>query len=72
MFCSKEGFSRLERIKIVLGLASLLRYLHAGKSSSFYKPFVVHNLAAEHVVLDEVRLGSFILEPIILNMKINQ
>ncbi|KAL9145264.1 hypothetical protein ABFS82_13G030700 [Erythranthe guttata] len=48
----KDGFTWLQRIKAALGLASVVRYLHLGKSS-YYQPFVLHNLDAAHVVLDE-------------------
>ncbi|KAL7087384.1 hypothetical protein ACP275_13G065500 [Erythranthe tilingii] len=48
----KEDFSWLQRMKAALGLASLLRYLHLGKGA-LYQPFVVHNLDAANIVLDE-------------------
>ncbi|KAK6144760.1 hypothetical protein DH2020_021580 [Rehmannia glutinosa] len=48
----KAGFTWLQRIKAALGLASVLKFLHAG-NSSFYVPFIVQNLDAAHVVLDE-------------------
>ncbi|KAL7128960.1 hypothetical protein ABFS83_13G030300 [Erythranthe nasuta] len=48
----KDGFTWLQRIKAALGLASVVRYLHLGKSS-YYQPFVLHNLDAAHVFLDE-------------------
>ncbi|KAK6137914.1 hypothetical protein DH2020_028348 [Rehmannia glutinosa] len=48
----KDGFTWLQRIKAALGLASILKFLHAG-NSSFYVPFIVQNLDAAHVVLDE-------------------
>ncbi|KAG8387131.1 hypothetical protein BUALT_Bualt03G0221400 [Buddleja alternifolia] len=48
----KDGFTWLQRIKVALGLASLLRFLHTRKSS-FYDPFIVRNLDAAHIVLDE-------------------
>ncbi|KAI3469047.1 hypothetical protein Pfo_025710 [Paulownia fortunei] len=46
----KDGFTWLQRIEAAFGLASLLKFLHAG----FYKPFIVQNLDAAHIVLDEL------------------
>ncbi|KAL8031533.1 hypothetical protein ABFS82_13G032300 [Erythranthe guttata] len=48
----KDDFTWLQRIKVSLGLAALLKFMHAGNSSSF-KPFIVHNLDAAHIILDE-------------------
>ncbi|GFQ04526.1 probable serine/threonine-protein kinase nak [Phtheirospermum japonicum] len=48
----KDGFTWLQRIKAAFGLASVLKFLHSGKSA-FYKPFIVQNLDAAHIVLDE-------------------
>ncbi|KAG8372817.1 hypothetical protein BUALT_Bualt12G0106500 [Buddleja alternifolia] len=48
----KDGFTWLQRIKTAFGFASLLKFLHERKSS-FYKPFIVRNLDAAHIVLDE-------------------
>ncbi|KAH6773760.1 hypothetical protein C2S51_012164 [Perilla frutescens var. frutescens] len=46
----KDDLTWLQRIKVVLGLASLLKFLH---KNTIYKPFIVHNLDAAYVVLDE-------------------
>ncbi|KAL7087385.1 hypothetical protein ACP275_13G065600 [Erythranthe tilingii] len=48
----KDGFSWLQRIKVALGFASVLRFLHT-KNGSFYKPFIVRNLDCAHIVVDE-------------------
>ncbi|KAK6144761.1 hypothetical protein DH2020_021581 [Rehmannia glutinosa] len=48
----EAGFTWLQRIKVALEFASLLKFLHAVKCSS-YKPFIVRNLDCTHLVLDE-------------------
>ncbi|EYU30532.1 hypothetical protein ABFS82_14G178600 [Erythranthe guttata] len=49
----RDSFTWLQRIKSAFGLASLLKFLHAKNSTSYYAPFVVQNLDAAHIVLDE-------------------
>ncbi|KAL7086965.1 hypothetical protein ACP275_13G036000 [Erythranthe tilingii] len=48
----KDDFTWLQRFKVSFGLAALLKFMHAGNSSPF-KPFIVHNLDAAHIILDE-------------------
>ncbi|KAK6144805.1 hypothetical protein DH2020_021625 [Rehmannia glutinosa] len=48
----EAGFTWLQRIKVALEFASLLKFLHTVKCSS-YKPFIVRNLDCAHLVLDE-------------------
>ncbi|KAL9142558.1 hypothetical protein ABFS82_14G177600 [Erythranthe guttata] len=48
----KDGLTWQQRVKVLVGLASLLNYLHTVKSPP-YKPFMVRNLDCAHIVLDE-------------------
>ncbi|KAL7128959.1 hypothetical protein ABFS83_13G030200 [Erythranthe nasuta] len=48
----KDGFTWLQRMKVALGFASLLKFMHAPKCS-FYKPYIVRNLDCAHIVVDE-------------------
>ncbi|KAG8387129.1 hypothetical protein BUALT_Bualt03G0221200 [Buddleja alternifolia] len=48
----KDGFTWLQRIRVAMRFAILLKFLHTRKSS-FYKPFIVRNLNVTHLVLDE-------------------
>ncbi|XP_073058961.1 probable serine/threonine-protein kinase PBL11 [Primulina eburnea] len=47
----KDSFTWLQRIKVALGIASLLKFLHTGYLR--YSPLIVRNLDAAHVLLDE-------------------
>ncbi|XP_073157738.1 serine/threonine-protein kinase PBS1-like isoform X2 [Henckelia pumila] len=45
----KDSFTWLQRIKVALEIASLLKFLHTGHP----QPFIVRNLDAAHILLDE-------------------
>ncbi|XP_073313407.1 probable serine/threonine-protein kinase PBL17 isoform X1 [Primulina huaijiensis] len=47
----KDGFTWLQRIKVALRFAILLKFLHAGNPR--YKPYIVRNLDAAHILLEE-------------------
>ncbi|XP_073157595.1 probable serine/threonine-protein kinase PBL7 [Henckelia pumila] len=47
----KDSFTWLQRIKVALGIASLLKFLHTRYSQ--YSPIIIHNLDAAHILLDE-------------------
>ncbi|KAL7126300.1 hypothetical protein ABFS83_14G176900 [Erythranthe nasuta] len=49
----KDSFTWLQRIKTAFQLASLLKFLHSGNPSAFFEPYIVQNLDAAHIVLDE-------------------
>ncbi|EYU42132.1 hypothetical protein MIMGU_mgv1a024145mg [Erythranthe guttata] len=49
---SVDGFTWLQRMKVALGFASLLKFMHAPKCS-FYKLYIVRNLDCAHIVVDE-------------------
>ncbi|XP_073026461.1 protein STRUBBELIG-RECEPTOR FAMILY 8-like [Primulina eburnea] len=48
----RDSFTWLQRIKVALGIASLLKFLHRYVYPQ-YPPFVVRNLDAAHILLDE-------------------
>ncbi|GFQ04525.1 protein kinase apk1b chloroplastic [Phtheirospermum japonicum] len=48
----KDDFTWLQRIKVTLVFAHLLKFLHTRKCS-YYKSFIVRNLDCAHLVLDE-------------------
>ncbi|KAL8028738.1 hypothetical protein ABFX02_14G180200 [Erythranthe guttata] len=48
----EDGLTWLQRIKVLVGLASILSSLHTVKSPP-YKPFIFRNLDCAHIVLDE-------------------
>ncbi|XP_073157665.1 probable serine/threonine-protein kinase PBL28 [Henckelia pumila] len=47
----EDGFTWLQRIKVVLRFASLLKFLHTG--SPPYEPYIVRNLDVAHILLDK-------------------
>lgn len=47
----KDSFTWLHRIKAALGIASVLRFLHADDPP--YEPYLVRNLDAAHILIDE-------------------
>uniref|UniRef100_A0A5B7AGM8 Protein kinase domain-containing protein n=1 Tax=Davidia involucrata TaxID=16924 RepID=A0A5B7AGM8_DAVIN len=50
-FLLKDDFTWLQRIKVALGFACLLKFLHA--RNPLYEPFMIRNLDAAHIMLDE-------------------
>ncbi|KAK3012913.1 hypothetical protein RJ639_008327 [Escallonia herrerae] len=46
-----DNFDWLQRIKVIVGLAHLLKIFHARNPS--YEPFLIRNIAASHIILDE-------------------
>ncbi|XP_073279633.1 probable serine/threonine-protein kinase PBL17 [Primulina huaijiensis] len=47
----EDGFTWLQRIKVALRFASLLKFLHAGNPN--FNPYIVRNLDAAHILLEE-------------------
>ncbi|KAL3503093.1 hypothetical protein ACH5RR_037542 [Cinchona calisaya] len=47
----KANFTWLQRVKVAVGLARMLRSLHSGRKP--FDPFVVGNIDAAHVMVDE-------------------
>ncbi|KAJ4837419.1 hypothetical protein Tsubulata_022502 [Turnera subulata] len=48
----KDAFTWQMRIKVALGIASLLKFLHAERPQV---PFIIRNLAASHIMLDQAQ-----------------
>ncbi|KAL3503094.1 hypothetical protein ACH5RR_037543 [Cinchona calisaya] len=47
----RDNFTWLQRIKVAFGFASLLKFLH--KATPQQNPFVLRNISASHIVIDE-------------------
>uniref|UniRef100_A0A5B7ALJ9 Protein kinase domain-containing protein n=1 Tax=Davidia involucrata TaxID=16924 RepID=A0A5B7ALJ9_DAVIN len=47
----KDDFTWLQRIKVALGVARLLKFLHA--RNPLYEPFIICNVDPAHIMLDE-------------------
>ncbi|KAK3012912.1 hypothetical protein RJ639_008326 [Escallonia herrerae] len=50
-FTRRDDFSWLQRIKVALQIACVLKFLHV--RNPVYEPFLVRNIQASHILLDE-------------------